>query len=90
MLDYTVIPMVTEVAEAGHTRSPMPGLIFGGKALGMIGGQFQDFSQNRSHNDLWLTCAQAFLGEDPLSQLEDEVFVKNNVRPIEGCWAPPA
>jgi hypothetical protein len=90
LLDYTVIPMVTEVAEAGHTRSPMPGLIFGGKALGMIGGQFQDFSQNRSHNDLWLTCAQAFLGEDPLSQLQDEVFVKNNVRPIDGCWAPPA
>jgi hypothetical protein len=90
LLDYTVIPMVTEVAEAGHTRSPMPGLIFGGRALGMQGGQFQDFqSRTRSHNDLWLTCAQAFLGEDPMPAFQEDVFVKDNVSPIDGCWAPP-
>src|SRR5689334_2553567 len=65
LLDYTIIPYITEVAEANHSRSPKPALIFGGAKLGMQGGQFQRFTTARPHNDLWLTIAQAYLGANP-------------------------
>ncbi|HEY3495809.1 MAG TPA: DUF1552 domain-containing protein [Polyangiaceae bacterium] len=94
LLDHTIVPHVTEVAEASHTRSPLPALIFGGKELGMQGGQFQNFSQNRSHNSLWVSIAQAYLNSDdplnPDSPLAEDNFVKQNVAPIDGLWAPPA
>lgn len=88
LLDHTLVPFVTDTAETTHTRSPMPALLFGGKALGMQGGQFLDLQSSlRPHNDLWMTIAQALLGEsDPLAALESEVFVKNGVAPIEGLW----
>jgi hypothetical protein len=94
LLDHTVIPHLTEVAEASHQRGPLPALIFGGKALGMKGGQFQNFSQQRNHNCVWASIAQAYLRtDDPLGQgsplLEDK-FVKTNVSPIDGLWEPPA
>jgi hypothetical protein len=92
LLDHTVIPCVTEVAETTHSRSPTPALILGGKALGMQGGQFVNFeSAVRNQNDFWLTVAQAYLKtNDPLSALSAEVFYKNGVSPIEGLWLPPA
>ena len=94
LLDHTIVPHVTEVAEASHTRSPLPALIFGGKALGMKGGQFQNFSQNKNHNCLWVSIAQAYLNsDDPLNQdspLAEDNFVKQNVSPIDGLWEPPA
>ncbi|HEY6728945.1 MAG TPA: DUF1552 domain-containing protein [Polyangiaceae bacterium] len=92
LLDYTVIPYITEVAETTHRRDPLPAMIFGGRALGMQGGQFQNFeSGGRSINDLWMTIAQAYLGtSDPLPAFEDEVFFKEGVSPIEGLWSPPA
>jgi hypothetical protein len=91
LLDHTIVPYVTEVAEAGSTRSPLPALILGGRALGMQGGQFQNFSPARSHNDLWMSIAQAYLNTtDPVSALADEVFVKTGVSPIDGLWKPPA
>jgi hypothetical protein len=93
LLDYTVIPYLTEIAEAGHTRSPLPALIFGGRALGMQGGQFQNFNPVISHNSLWASIAQAYLQtDDPLgsgSPLAQEVFVKKDVAPIPGLWAKP-
>jgi hypothetical protein len=93
LLDVTIVPFLTEVGEAAHTRSHLPALIFGGRALGMRGGQFQDFSASpRRHNDLWATIAQAYLQTaDPLAtpELRDEVFVKDGVRPIPGLWTPP-
>lgn len=93
LLDQTIIPHVTEVAEASHTRSPLPALIFGGKALGMQGGQFQNFAQAKNHNCLWASIAQAYLkSNDPLGQnspLAEDNFVKENVAPIAGLWAPP-
>jgi hypothetical protein len=92
LLDTTVIPFVTEVGEAAHTRTHLPALIFGGRALGLQGGQFQDFSSSpRPHNDLWMTVAQAlFQNENPLGldALRDEVFVRDGVAPITGLWAP--
>jgi hypothetical protein len=93
LLDTTIVPFVTEVAEAAHTRTHLPALIFGGRTLGLQGGQFQNFSASpRPHNDLWVTVAQAlFQNANPLGldALRDEVFVKNGVRGIEGSWVPP-
>jgi hypothetical protein len=91
MLDHTIMPFVTEVAESNHfPRNPLPAMIFGGRALGMQGGQFQDFESNmRPWNDYWLSIAQAyFKTTDPLSVLTDEVFYKNGISPIPGLWSP--
>ena len=88
LLDHTIIPYVTEVAETTHSRSPVPAMIFGGAALGMQHGQFLNFeNQSRHHNDLWMTIAQAYLKtNDPVSMLSDEVFSKQGVSPIDGLW----
>ncbi len=92
LLDHTIIPYVTEVAETTHSRSPIPALIFGGRALGMKGGQFQNFEgRGRSHNDLWMSIAQAYLKtSDPLPAFAEDRFYKNGVSPIPGLWEPPA
>lgn len=92
LLDHTVIPYITEVAETTHSRDPMPAMIFGGRALGMQGGQFQNFEGGgRSVNDLWMTIAQAYLGTtDPLPTFAGEAFYQDGVSPIEGLWLPPA
>jgi hypothetical protein len=95
LLDYTIIPYVTEVAETTHTRSPIPALIFGGAALGMQHGQFLNFEGGggggRPWNDFWMTIAQAYLKTtDPVAALSDEVFVKQGVSPIDGLWTAPA
>jgi hypothetical protein len=79
--------MITEVAEASHTREGHAALIFGGKRLGMLGGQYQSVSG--IHNQLWLTVAQAFLGADPESALAGEVYVKSGASPIPGLWSAP-
>jgi len=86
LLDQTIIPFVTDRADATDGWQPLPALIFGGRALGMLGGQLLSFS-SRSINDLWMTIAQAFLRTtDPLAALTSEVFVKTNVSPIAGLW----
>ena len=58
ILDNTLIPYVTEVSQATHEHDPMPLVIFGGKNLGVKGGQFLNFSK-RSYVDYLLTLAQA-------------------------------
>jgi hypothetical protein len=94
VLDYTVIPYVTEVGDPSHARSPKASLIFGGKALGMKGGQFLNFESNqRKQVDVYLTCAQALLqNADPLSLLPagEEKFDRSGASPIAGLWAKPA
>lgn len=89
LLDYTVIPYITEVAETTHAWDPMPAMIFGGRALGMQGGQYIE-ARNRPYNAMWMSVAQAYLGADPLAALGEEVFQKNNASPIDGVWMPPA
>jgi len=59
LLDNTLIPYVTEVARATHEWNPMPLIIFGGKNLGLKGGQFLTFT-GRPYADFLLTLAQAF------------------------------
>jgi hypothetical protein len=91
LLDHTVIPFMTDTAEPSHSRQGMAALIFGGRALGMQGGQFQ--RPNVPYNCLWATVAQAFFQTDnPLAtpELTSEVFVKTNVAPIPGLWLRPA
>ena len=92
VLDYTVVPYLTEVGDPSHSRGPKPSLIFGGKALGMKGGQFLNFENNaRPQVDVWLTVAQALLqNEDPLAVLPtSEKFVRAGAGPIKGLWAKP-
>jgi hypothetical protein len=87
LLEHTVIPMITEVAEASHTREGHGAIVFGGRKLGMLGGQYRSVSG--IHNQLWVTVAQAFLGADAPSKLASEVYVKTGARSIPGLWAAP-
>lgn len=94
LLDRTVVPYITEVAETTHRWSPMPALVFGGRALGMQGGQYVDLmgggpGASRGYNAMWMSIAQAYLGADPLSALSEEVFDKRNAQPIDGLWIAP-
>jgi hypothetical protein len=90
LLDSTIVPFVTEVAESTGSQSPMPALVFGGSRLGMRGGQVMSFPSARPHNDLWMTIAQAYLRTtDPVAALPGEVFVNTGTAPIAGLWAPP-
>lgn len=89
LLDSTIVPYVTDQSQPTDERSPLPALLLGGRALGMQGGKFLNFSPTRSHNDLWMTVAQAFLkSSDPTSVLADEKFVMAGAQPIAGLWAP--
>jgi hypothetical protein len=92
ILDYTVIPYLTEVGDPSHTRSPKASMIFGGAKLGMKGGQFLNFSSQRPQVDVWLTVMQALAqNADPLSLLpSDEKFARSGAGPIAGLWAKPA
>lgn len=93
ILDHTVVPYLTEVGDPSHSRGPKPSLIFGGKALGMKGGQFMNFESNlRPQVDVWLTVAQALLQTDnPLGVLPTtEKFSRTGAGPIKGLWAKPA
>jgi hypothetical protein len=95
LLDYTVVPIVTDIATPANARSPLPGLIVGGKKLGMIGGQFVNTLSNLSHNAMWLALAQAYFpGQDPAKVLADEAFMNSGAAsvttPIEGLWQAPA
>jgi hypothetical protein len=59
LLDNMVVPYVTEVSETVHNHNPMPLVIFGGKNLGIKGGQYLSF-KGRPYNDYWLTIFAAF------------------------------
>jgi hypothetical protein len=91
VLDYTVIPYITEVAQANHSRGPKPAFLFGGTKLGLKHGTFQNLS-NRPQVDLYLTCAQALMKTaDPKAALTAERFMQfnKNGAPIAGLWSAP-
>jgi hypothetical protein len=88
LLDHTVVPYLTEKAHMADARDPIPGLIIGGRGLGLRGGQFYDTP--RHINDLWMTVAQALMRQqDPLGQLAEETFMQTDVAPIAGLWEAP-
>lgn len=91
MLDRTVIPYITEVAQQNHQRDPKASFIFGGKALGMQLGKYVNFEgQSRPQVDLWATVAQAFFqSNNPMSALSDLKF-GSAPKVIDGLWAKPA
>jgi hypothetical protein len=91
LLDQTVIPFLTEIAATGALWSPLPALLFGGKALGIQNGSFWSFN-NRPLNDLWITLAQAFglsVSTPPFS-LEKVAAARKYTGVIDGLWAKPA
>ena len=85
LLERTVCPMITEVADASHNHSGHAALIIGGTKLGMQGGQYRGVSG--THNQLWATVAQAYLGANFASILANEAYYKAN--PISGFWTAP-
>jgi hypothetical protein len=92
MLDRTVIPYVTEVAQQNHARNPKASFIFGGRALGMQLGKYLNFEgqQGRAQVDLWATIAQAFFqSSNPMSYLGHLEF-GTAPRVIDGLWVKPA
>jgi hypothetical protein len=92
LLDTTVVPYITEVAQSNHSRRPKPAFLFGGGKLGLQHGSFHQFDE-RPQVDLFLSCAQALLQtDDPKGGLEAERFNQFNptASAIAGLWAPPA
>lgn len=88
LLDYTIVPHITEVAECTHSWSPMPALIFGGAKLGLHGGQYIDVSSSlQNHNNYWMAIAQAYVNSNnPVPMFMNDSFIKTNVAPIPGIW----
>jgi hypothetical protein len=60
ILDNTLVPYITEVAERNHSWTRMPFLLFGG--LGLVGGRRWDNGNGglRMSNDLWMAIAERF------------------------------
>ena len=60
VLDNTLVPYITEVAERNHTWNRMPFLLLGGQNLGMLGGRVWTNPNGglRSSNDLWMAIAE--------------------------------
>jgi Protein of unknown function (DUF1552) len=88
LLSRTVIPYFTELGTPTGTRQGLAAMVFGGSALGMQGGQFQQVA-SRPHNDMWMSIGQAYLGAGVLQSLASEVFNKTNVAPVPGLWVAP-
>lgn len=61
LLDNTLVPYVTEVAERNHTWDRMPFLLLGGQSIGLVGNRRWDNGNGgrRSSNDLWMAIAEA-------------------------------
>jgi hypothetical protein len=58
LLDYTVVPYVTEVRATGHERDQMAAMIIGGKRLGFNHNLYR--TDNITINQFWGTICQAF------------------------------
>jgi hypothetical protein len=86
LLDYTVIPFVTESATYTHDRANMAGMLFGGKKLGMVVGQYK--SGNFTVNSLWGTVARA-VGYDPTTAPDYNPSSSALREPIPGLWSKP-
>jgi hypothetical protein len=95
LLDYTVVPYFTELGNATRAQKPLAAMILGGRALGLQGGQFQNFeAAPRAYTDFWLTIAQAFFPDagNVLESLSTEKFAQDPTKftgPIEGLWVKP-
>jgi hypothetical protein len=88
-MDRTIVAMITEVGNPSHDRNGAGAGIIGGKKLGMIGGQFKTVSG--SHNQLWASIAQAYVGQAGVAPLMMDTYpnADNRQSPIAGLWAAP-
>ena len=87
LLDHTIILYITEVGDTSHERGPLQAIIFGGRALGMQGGQYLEVDGH--YNRMWFTVAQALLNssERPNAIFGDGTYT-NGVQRISGVFAP--
>ncbi len=87
LLDHTIIPYITEVGHTSHQRGPLQAIIFGGRALGIQGGQYLEVDGH--YNRMWFTVAQALRqsSESPNSIFGDGTHT-NGVDPISGVYSP--
>jgi hypothetical protein len=79
LLDFTVVPFVTEVQATSHERDNMAAMIIGGKQLGFTHNLYK--TEALSINEFWGTIAQAFgytARETPFDA------------PVSGIWTKPA
>ena len=53
LLDYTVVPYVTEVLATGHERNSMPAMIIGGKSLGFAHNKYVKGSFTSTSSGAW-------------------------------------
>jgi hypothetical protein len=62
LLDNTLVPYITEVAERTSTWTRMPFLALGGKNLGLVGNRIwtNGGAGLRFTNDLWMAIAEAY------------------------------
>ena len=62
LLDNTLVPYVSEVAERNGSWDRMPFLLLGGKNLGLVGNRVwtNEGGGQRFTNDLWMAVAEAF------------------------------
>jgi hypothetical protein len=79
LLDFTVVPFVTEVQATSHERDNMAAMIIGGKQLGFTHNLYR--AESFTINQYWGTIAQAFgytSAEAPFGA------------PLSGLWTKPA
>jgi hypothetical protein len=79
LLDFTVVPFVTEVRATSHERDKMAAMIIGGKALGFTHNLYR--TESLTINQFWGTIAQAFGYTTPAAPFGD---------PVSGLWTRPA
>jgi hypothetical protein len=79
LLDYTVVPFVTEVRATQHERDNMPAMIIGGKLLGYKHNVYN--TTRASINSYWGTVAQALGYKSTGGPVGS---------PISGLWTQPA
>lgn len=62
LLDSTLVPYITEVAERNSSWTRMPFLLLGGKNLGLVGNRVwtNEGRGLRFTNDLWMALAEAY------------------------------
>ncbi len=89
MLDSTVIPFVTEVAEQNHGRNTKAAFIFGGKSLGMQGAST---STSKVRSGPTSTSGRrwrrrTFRAMTPCST-SGITSLQSNPSPIDGLWVP--
>jgi hypothetical protein len=79
LLDFTVVPFLTEVRATGHERDNMAAMLIGGKKLGFTHDLYR--TEAITINQFWGTIAQAFGYTETAAPFGS---------PVSGLWTKPA